>query len=132
MKNSKGLNTIKRKEILKAVREKGNLDQEVEDMNLPQLRKLHQILFEEAVRTGKEKFGKNFDISVLRRTINNTPEHMKNNVCPKPLEFCNRKNCDYYAPDCVANKIKGQIDSLILEILEPSSVGPWIQSKIMW
>jgi len=123
---------IDREEVLKIVREKGNLDSEIRDMDLAELRQLHQVLFEEAVRAGKEKFGRDFDIAALRRKIDNTLEHMNSNICSNPIGLCNRKNCDHYAPDCVARKIRDQINRLISNILEPTSIGPWVQSKAIW
>ncbi len=112
----------KRKEIVRLVREKGNLDKETQNMNLAQLRQLHQILFEEAVKAGREELGASFDVNLLKEKMDNAAEHIRKNMCPNPVEFCNRKNCDDYDPDCVARKIRDQINRLISEILRPSSV----------
>ncbi len=114
----------KREEIIKIIDERGNLDSETKGMGLAELRRLHQILFEEAVRVGKEKLGEDFDVSILKKKIDNAFEHIRNNMCSNPVGFCNRKNCDNYDPDCVAKKIKNQIDRLVSEIIKPSSTGP--------
>ncbi len=109
-----------REEILRIVREKGSLDSETEGMSLAELRQLHQVLFEEAVRVGREKYGDNFSINALRRKIDNALEHIRRNMCRNTVEFCSRKTCDFYDPDCVARKIKDQINRLISEILNPT------------
>ena len=103
--------------ILKAIREKGNLDSEVEDMNLAELRHLHKILFEEAIRAGRAELGSDFDITAMKRKIDNTFEHMYRNMCWLPIDFCNRNSCDNYDMDCVSRKIKDQIKRITLEIL---------------
>lgn len=123
---------IDREEILKIIREKGNLDEEVKKLNLTELRQLHQLLFEEAVKAGKAKFGSDFDIATMKRKIDNTFEHIRRNMCPNRIEFCNRKNCDNYDPNCVARKIEDQISRLVSEILNPSSIGFWTPSKARW
>ena len=122
----------KREAILKIVNEKRNLDRETRNMNLVELRQVHQILFEEAVRVGREKLGNNFDINILKKKKDNAFEHTTRNMCPNPVGFCNRKNCDNYDPDCVARKIKDQMNRLASEILRPSSIGPWIHSRATW
>ncbi len=121
-----------RKQAVKVIREKGNPGRKIDSMGLAKLRRLHQILFEEAIRAGKERFGGSFAVAVLRRSVDNTFEHMKKNVCSNPVVFCNRNSCDYYDPECVSRKIKGQIDSLISEIFAPSSADSWTQSKVTW
>jgi hypothetical protein len=124
--------TITKEEVLKTIRERGNLDSETEDMSLSELRQLHQVLFERAVIAGREELGDRFDITVLKGRLDNTFEHMMENMCPNSIDFCNRKNCDNYDPDCVARKMKKQMKRLISEILRPSSVGPWTRSRAMW
>ena len=124
--------TITKEEALKTIRERGNLDSEIEDMSLSELRKLHQALFERAVTAGRKKLGNRFDIAVLKGRLDNTFEHMRKNMCPNSIDFCNRKNCDNYDPDCVARKMKEQMKRLISEILRPSSIGPWTRSRAMW
>ena len=119
-------------ELIKVLKKKGNLDSETVSMNLDELRQLHQILFENAVKSGKEELGNRFDITVLRRKIDNTFEHMMENGCPNPIDFCNRKNCDNYDPECVARKIKTQMNRIISEILRPSAIGTWTHSRAMW
>ncbi len=127
-----GARTIDREKALKIIREKGNFHEEIKRMDLTELRRLHQILFEEAVKAGRAEFGSNFDITTMKRKIDNTFEHMRRNMCSNPIDFCNRKNCDNYDPDCVARKIEDQINRLISEILNPSCVGYWINSKAKW
>jgi hypothetical protein len=121
-----------REEVLKSVREKGNLDSEIGVMNLAELRQLHQILFEEAVRSGRRKFSNDFDIEVMKGKIDNAFEHIRENMCTNSVVFCNRKNCDHYDPDCVKRKIRDQVNRLISEILEPSSVNSWVKSRATW
>ena len=110
-----------REKILRAVREKGNLDSEVEGMDLVGLRQIHQILFEEAIRAGRMKFEANFSIDVLRRKIDNTFGHMQKNMCSSPIVYCSRNSCDSYDRDCVAKKIRDQINRITLEVLNPTS-----------
>ncbi len=104
-------------EIMKMIRENRNLDSEMEHMSLAELRRLHKILFEEAIRVGRAEFGDNFDVAAMRRKIDNTFEHMHENMCSLPINFCNRNSCDYYDMDCITRKIKDQIDRIVLEIL---------------
>ena len=114
----------KREEILKIIDERVNLEKEIKDMGLVELRRLHQMLFEEAVRVGRKELGEDFDISILKKKIDNAFEHIRNNMCSNPVGFCNRKNCDNYDPNCVAKKIKNQIERLVSEIRRPSSISP--------
>ena len=109
------------KEILKLVREKGSIDSEIENMSLAELRKVHQILFDEAVNAGRLAFGDNFDIELLKKKIDNTFEHMHKNMCMASIDFCNRNSCDHYNPRCVSEKLKDQIGRLISEILYASA-----------
>ena len=121
-----------RSQTAKVIRGRGNPGRKIDGMGLAKLRRLHQILFEEAVRAGKEKFGSSFAVAVLRRSVDNTFEHMKKNMCSNPVVFCNRNCCDCYDPECVSRKIKDQIVSLISEILDPSSNGSLTRSKVTW
>ncbi len=109
-----------REEILRLVREKGNLDSETDGMNLAELRRIHQILFEETIKTEKEKFGYAFSMGILKRKVDNATEHILRNMCRNSVEFCSRKTCDYYDPDCVSRKIRDQINRLISEMLSPT------------
>ncbi len=119
-KREKILKAIKEK-ALKIIRDKESLDDEIEDMGLFELRQLHQILFEEAIRAGKEHLGDNFSINVLRKKVDNTFEHMNTNMCSNPVQFCNRRGCDHYDRDCVTKKIRDQINRIASEILNLSS-----------
>ena len=110
-----------RDDILKIFREEGSLNSLTWNMDLFRLKQLHQTLFEEAVKSGKERFGDDFNISVLRKRIDNTHEHMLKNMCSNPMEFCNGKNCDNYDPACVTRKIKDQMNRMVSEILNPNS-----------
>ncbi len=130
MKNKEEMLKVMREKILKIIYEKGNLDSEIRDMDLNGLRRLHQILYEEAIEAGKGKFGENFYIGVLRKKIDNTFEHMAENMCLLPIDFCNRSGCDYYDPDCVTRKIKDQINTIIAEILNPTSIEDFEQEII--
>ena len=121
-----------REDILKIINDRGSLDSKMRGMSLVELRQIHQLLFEEAVRVGREKLGSNFDINILKKKVDNAFEHLTKNMCPNPIGFCNRKNCDNYDPDCVARKIKDQMNRLASEILEPSSIGPWTHSRATW
>ncbi len=109
-----------REKVLEIIREKGRLESEIEGMGLSELRQLHQMLFEEAVRTGKERLKDNFDLNGLKKKVDNAFEHIQENMCPNPVQFCNRKNCDYYDKDCVNRKIRNQINRIIWEILNPA------------
>ena len=111
----------KREEILVAVREKGKLEIEIGGINLDELRQIHQILFEEAIRVGREELGEDFEITVLKKRIDNAVKHIRDNMCTNPVEFCNRKNCDNYDSECVTRKIEDQMNTLVSEICQPSS-----------
>ena len=108
-------------EIAGIFRDDGNLDILTGRMNLVKLRQLHQVLFDEAVKAGREKFGDDFSISILRKRIDNTYEHVLKNLCPLSIDVCNRNSCDNYDEDCVSRKIRDQINRIASEILSPSS-----------
>ncbi len=116
--------TAGRDNVLEFIYSKDSLESFTEGMNLKQLRRVHDIFFDESIRISKEADRKNFGFGKLKASVDNTFEHHSKEMCTVNIAYCTRNSCDDYDPGCVSRKIKGQLRKMRDIILEKAALAP--------